>query len=155
MVRLLVDEFGADTAARNSRGCTVAHWAAGGGSVEVCRFLAGERGVPFDGVRNHRGSTPLTKAVAHASAGVLDWFLHENSQSQSQSQNQNQNQKTCSTTAPQQQQPPLKEAAAAVAASVAAAFRRRQHRGRPEERARVGGGREEKQEQQSQRRLRR
>jgi ankyrin repeat protein len=93
VVRLLVDEFGADTAARNSRGCTVAHWAAGGGSVEVCRFLAGERGVPFDGVRNHRGSTPLTKAVAHASAGVLDWFLHENSQSQSQSQNQNQNQK--------------------------------------------------------------
>jgi hypothetical protein len=37
-----------------------AHWAAGGGGDEVCRFLRDECGVDFT-ARNHLGSTPLSK----------------------------------------------------------------------------------------------
>jgi len=44
--------------------CGVAHWAAGGGHDDVCKWLHDACGVDFT-LRNFKGSTPLSKAVAH------------------------------------------------------------------------------------------
>ena len=71
----LLVEHGADLHASNANGCSVAHWAAGGGREDVCRFLRAA-GVDFT-ARNLRGSTPLSKAVAHGAAGAAAWLAEE------------------------------------------------------------------------------
>ena len=54
----------------NRNGCTVAHWAASGGNLEVCQYLADIVGVNFF-TPNHGGNTPLTHAVAFGRVEVV------------------------------------------------------------------------------------
>jgi ankyrin repeat protein len=71
-VKLLVRNR-ADPSSRNRNGCTVAHWAASGGNVEVCRYLRDVAGVDF-AVPNKGGNTPLAHAVAFGRADVVAWL---------------------------------------------------------------------------------
>jgi len=57
----------------NRNGCTVAHWAASGGNLEVCKYLAEVVGVDFF-APNRGGNTPLTHAVAFGRADVVEWL---------------------------------------------------------------------------------
>ena len=57
----------------NRNGCTVAHWAASGGNLEVCKYLAEVVGVDFF-VPNLGGNTPLTHAVAFGRVDVVQWL---------------------------------------------------------------------------------
>jgi ankyrin repeat protein len=66
----------ADPHVANRNGCTVAHWAASGGSVEACRYLANTVGVDFS-LPNHGGNTPLTHAVAFGRIEVVEWLRRE------------------------------------------------------------------------------
>ena len=63
----------ADPNVANRNGCTVAHWAASGGNVEVCQYLANVMNVDFF-QPNHGGNTPLTHAVAFGRVEVVDWL---------------------------------------------------------------------------------
>jgi ankyrin repeat protein len=71
-VKLLIRNR-ADASAANRNGCTVAHWAASGGNVEVCDYLATIAGVDFF-KPNHGGNTPLTHAVAFGRLEVVQWL---------------------------------------------------------------------------------
>jgi len=64
----------ADTDVRNRNGCTVAHWAASGGSLPVCQYLADTIKVDFS-VPNDNGNTPLSHAVAFGRTDVVQWLL--------------------------------------------------------------------------------
>ena len=75
VVKLLVRNR-ADVAASNRNGCTVAHWAASGGDVLVCRYLARTANVDF-AAENHAGNTPLSHAVAYGRADVVRWLREE------------------------------------------------------------------------------
>mmetsp|Transcript_701 Transcript_701/g.1467 ORF Transcript_701/g.1467 Transcript_701/m.1467 type:complete len:578 (+) Transcript_701:127-1860(+) len=57
----------------NRNGCTVAHWAASGGNLEVCKYLGEVVGVNFF-VPNYGGNTPLTHAVAFGRVDVVEWL---------------------------------------------------------------------------------
>ena len=57
----------------NRNGCTVAHWAASGGNLEVCKYLGEIVGVDFF-APNHGGNTPLTHAVAFGRLDVVQWL---------------------------------------------------------------------------------
>jgi ankyrin repeat protein len=57
----------------NRNGCTVAHWAASGGNLQVCKYLFDVVGVDFF-VPNHAGNTPLTHAVAFGRVDVVQWL---------------------------------------------------------------------------------
>lgn len=57
----------------NRNGCTVAHWAASGGNLEVCKYLGEVVGVDFF-VPNLGGNTPLTHAVAFGRLDVIQWL---------------------------------------------------------------------------------
>mmetsp|Transcript_6999 Transcript_6999/g.14897 ORF Transcript_6999/g.14897 Transcript_6999/m.14897 type:complete len:597 (+) Transcript_6999:66-1856(+) len=57
----------------NRNGCTVAHWAASGGNLDVCKYLAEIVGVDFF-VPNNGGNTPLTHAVAFGRIDVVQWL---------------------------------------------------------------------------------
>eukprot|EP00539_Tryblionella_compressa_P004060 CAMPEP_0178750382 /NCGR_PEP_ID=MMETSP0744-20121128/9947_1 /TAXON_ID=913974 /ORGANISM="Nitzschia punctata, Strain CCMP561" /LENGTH=385 /DNA_ID=CAMNT_0020403925 /DNA_START=596 /DNA_END=1749 /DNA_ORIENTATION=- len=57
----------------NRNGCTVAHWAASGGNLEVCKYLFDVVGVDFF-VPNDGGNTPLTHAVAFGRVDVIQWL---------------------------------------------------------------------------------
>uniref|UniRef100_A0A7S0NRB7 Uncharacterized protein n=1 Tax=Calcidiscus leptoporus TaxID=127549 RepID=A0A7S0NRB7_9EUKA len=72
----LADHLGAEDGmhALNSKGCSAAHWAASGGDLAVCRLLAETRGVDFS-APNLEGNTPLTKAIEHQRAPVVQWLL--------------------------------------------------------------------------------
>lgn len=71
-VKLLV-RTRADVGVANRNGCTVAHWAASGGNLEVCKYLADVVGVDFS-VPNYGGNTPLTHAVAFGRVDVVQWL---------------------------------------------------------------------------------
>ena len=58
VVKLLLDS-GADTQLRNKKGCTVPHWVASGGDLEICKYLAEEALVDVD-VVNYNGNSPLS-----------------------------------------------------------------------------------------------
>ena len=73
VVKLLVRNR-ADTQVRNRNGCTVAHWAASGGSLEVCQYLAKTAKLDFR-VQNDNGNTPLSHAVAFGRTSVVQWLL--------------------------------------------------------------------------------
>jgi ankyrin repeat protein len=57
----------------NRNGCQVAHWAASGGNIHVCRYLHEVVGVDFF-EPNHGGNTPLTHAVAFGRVDVVQWL---------------------------------------------------------------------------------
>lgn len=57
----------------NQNGCSVAHWAASGGSLEICQYLHDVVGVNFF-EPNHGGNTPLTHAVAFGRVDVARWL---------------------------------------------------------------------------------
>ena len=57
----------------NRNGCTVAHWAASGGNLEICKYLFEVVGVDFF-VPNFGGNTPLTHAVAFGRIDVVQWL---------------------------------------------------------------------------------
>jgi uncharacterized membrane protein len=57
-VKMLVQNR-ADANVTNRHGCSVAHWAASGGNVDVCRYLAETAGVDFT-APNHGGNTLYT-----------------------------------------------------------------------------------------------
>lgn len=63
----------ADHRTANRNGCTVAHWAASGGNLQVCKYLAEVVGVDFF-VPNYGGNTPLTHAVAFGRLDVVQWL---------------------------------------------------------------------------------
>jgi len=75
VVKLLV-RHRADTAAVNRNGCSVAHWAASGGDLAVCRYLHETVGLNFD-VENFAGNTPLCHAVAYGRFEVARWLKEE------------------------------------------------------------------------------
>ena len=64
----------ADPLVANRNGCTAAHWAASGGNLEVCKYLADVVGIDFF-APNHGGNTPLTHAVAYGRADVVQFLL--------------------------------------------------------------------------------
>ena len=66
----------AEAGGKNRNGCTVAHWAASGGNLEVCKYLAEVAHVDFS-VPNNGGNTPLTHAVAFGRAEVVSWLRSE------------------------------------------------------------------------------
>ena len=72
-VKLLVRNK-ADTTLRNRNGCSVAHWAASGGNIEVCRYLHSIANVDFT-VTNYGGNSPLSHAVAFGRTNVVEWLL--------------------------------------------------------------------------------
>jgi ankyrin repeat protein len=57
----------------NRNGCTVAHWAASGGSLDVCQYLYTVVGVNF-WQPNYGGNTPLTHAVAFGRVDIVHWL---------------------------------------------------------------------------------
>jgi ankyrin repeat protein len=63
----------ADYKVANRNGCTAAHWAASGGNLEVCKYLADIVGVDFF-TPNYGGNTPLTHAVAFGRLDVVQWL---------------------------------------------------------------------------------
>jgi ankyrin repeat protein len=71
-VKLLVRNR-ADPLIRNRNGCTAAHWAASGGNVAVCQYLADICHVDFN-TPNYGGNTPLTHAVAFGRVDVVAWL---------------------------------------------------------------------------------
>lgn len=71
-VKLLV-RHRASTQVSNRNGCTVAHWAASGGNVDVCRYLKEVANVDF-AAANYGGNTPLTHAVAFGRKDVIEWL---------------------------------------------------------------------------------
>jgi ankyrin repeat protein len=75
VVKLLVRNR-ADATLANRNGCTVAHWAASGGSLPVCQYLAETVGVDFT-EPNHGGNTPLTHAVAFGRTDVVEWLRND------------------------------------------------------------------------------
>lgn len=75
VVKLLLDS-GADTQLRNKNGCTVAHWVASGGDLEICKYLAEYALVDFD-VVNYNGNSPLSHAVAFGRSEVVAWLKNE------------------------------------------------------------------------------
>jgi ankyrin repeat protein len=66
----------ADALVTNRNGCTVAHWAASGGSLETCRYLKDVVGLDFTSP-NYGGNTPLTHAVAFGRVEIVDWLRRE------------------------------------------------------------------------------
>jgi ankyrin repeat protein len=74
-VKLLVRSR-ADPSCQNRNGCTVAHWAASGGNLEVCRYLRDVAGADF-ALPNRGGNTPLSHAVAFGRAEVVEWLRRE------------------------------------------------------------------------------
>lgn len=74
-VKLLI-RHRADPTAQNRNGCTVAHWAASGGNLEVCKYLSETVGVDFK-IENYAGNTPLSHAVAYGRADVVRWLREE------------------------------------------------------------------------------
>jgi len=75
VVRLLIDHHNAQTSVGNRNGCTVAHWAASGGDLGVCCYLAEVAGVEFVRVVNDAGNGPLDHAVAYGRVDVVRWLL--------------------------------------------------------------------------------
>jgi ankyrin repeat protein len=71
-VKLLL-QYDANWRIQNKNGCTVAHWAASGGNLEVCRYLHHVVGVDFT-CRNHAGNTPLSHAVAFGRIDIVEWL---------------------------------------------------------------------------------
>jgi Ankyrin repeats (3 copies) len=72
-VKLLVRNK-ADTNIVNRNGCSVAHWAASGGNLAVCRYLHDIAMVDFR-VTNYGGNTPVSHAVAFGRTDVVQWLL--------------------------------------------------------------------------------
>ena len=75
VVKMLVRSR-ADTAMTNRNGCTVAHWAASGGDLEVCKYLHGIARVDFS-VENYARNTPLSHAVAYGRYDVVKWLKED------------------------------------------------------------------------------
>mmetsp|Transcript_21914 Transcript_21914/g.51686 ORF Transcript_21914/g.51686 Transcript_21914/m.51686 type:complete len:418 (-) Transcript_21914:1498-2751(-) len=75
VVKMLVRSR-ADTAMSNRNGCTVAHWAASGGDLEVCKYLHGIACVDFT-VENYARNTPLSHAVAYGRYDVVKWLKED------------------------------------------------------------------------------
>jgi len=71
-VKLMVRQR-ANTDIANRNGCTVAHWAASGGDLSVCRYLFEIAKVDFS-TPNDGGNTPLTHAVAFGHGEVVQWL---------------------------------------------------------------------------------
>ena len=75
VVKLLI-RHRADVLIQNRNGCTVAHWAASGGNLELCRYLYDILGVDFS-IANYAGNTPLSHAMAYGRKDVVRWLLEE------------------------------------------------------------------------------
>ena len=75
VVKLLVRNR-ADALLSNRNGCTVAHWAASGGNLQVCQYLAETVGVDFT-EPNYGGNTPLAHAVAFGRTNVVEWLRND------------------------------------------------------------------------------
>jgi len=75
VVKMLVRSR-ADTEVSNRNGCTVAHWAASGGDLEVCKYLHSIAHVDFT-VENHARNTPLSHAVAYGRYDVVKWLKED------------------------------------------------------------------------------
>lgn len=71
-VKLMV-RHRADWDVSNRNGCTVAHWAASGGNLDVCKYLAEVVNVDFF-KPNQGGNTPLTHAVAFGRTEVVKYI---------------------------------------------------------------------------------
>ena len=56
--------------ALNRNGCSAAHWAASGGGLAVCQWLAEELELDFS-LPNLEGNTPLTKAIEHGREEIV------------------------------------------------------------------------------------
>jgi ankyrin repeat protein len=75
IVKLMI-RHRADPLIRNRNGCTVAHWAASAGIVEICEYLYKTINIDFD-VKNNAGNSPLSHAVAYGRANVVQWLREE------------------------------------------------------------------------------
>jgi ankyrin repeat protein len=75
-VKLLVRNK-ANTTVVNRNGCSVAHWAASGGNLDVCMYLYSIANIDFT-ISNCGGNTPLSHAVAFGRIEVVEWLLRIN-----------------------------------------------------------------------------
>ncbi len=75
VVKLLV-RHRADPLQRNRNGCTVAHWGASGGNLEVCKYLHDVLDINFS-EPNNAGNTPLSHAVAYGRTDIIHWLKEE------------------------------------------------------------------------------
>ena len=75
IVKLLVRNR-ADTTSSNRNGCTVAHWAASGGDLSVCKYLHDMAHVDYS-VENFAGNTPLSHSVAYQRFEVTKWLRED------------------------------------------------------------------------------
>eukprot|EP00747_Dinoflagellata_sp_TGD_P156645 gnl/TRDRNA2_/TRDRNA2_177679_c2_seq1.p1 gnl/TRDRNA2_/TRDRNA2_177679_c2~~gnl/TRDRNA2_/TRDRNA2_177679_c2_seq1.p1 ORF type:complete len:154 (+),score=33.00 gnl/TRDRNA2_/TRDRNA2_177679_c2_seq1:145-606(+) len=81
-VALLVEEFGADVSLCNGWGCDITHWAAMGGSLDICRWLAANCGEgsakPLDFTREQsEGHTALHKAAMKGKIDICRWLCDD------------------------------------------------------------------------------
>jgi len=75
VAKLLVS-YGADPHKKDRNGSNVAHWAAAGGSLEVCRYLHDELGVSFL-EKSKESNTPLYHAVSYGHDDVFEWLTSQ------------------------------------------------------------------------------
>ena len=75
IVKLLVRNR-ADTTKSNRNGCTVAHWAASGGNLGVCKYLHSLANIDFT-VENYARNTPLSHSVAYGRFDVAKWLKED------------------------------------------------------------------------------
>ncbi len=75
IVKLMI-RHRADALVKNRNGCTVAHWAASAGIVEICDYLYNTINIDFD-IKNNNNNTPLSHAVAYGRADVVKWLREE------------------------------------------------------------------------------
>lgn len=73
VVKLLVSR-GADLRKKNRNDASVAHWAAAGGNLDMCRYLYDEFGVRFD-EKDKEGNNPLHHAVSSSHHDVSEWLI--------------------------------------------------------------------------------
>jgi len=75
VVKLMV-RHRADAFVKNRNGCSVAHWAASGGNLELCKYLHSTQNIDFS-EGNYAGNTPLSHAVAYGRNDVVKWLKDE------------------------------------------------------------------------------
>jgi len=66
----------ADSFVKNRNGCSVAHWAASGGNLDLCKYLYSAQNIDFS-EGNNAGNTPLSHAVAYGRNDVVKWLKDE------------------------------------------------------------------------------
>jgi ankyrin repeat protein len=76
VVKMFIEDYGADPHFVGDSGDTAAHWACAGGSLPVCQYLA-ELGVDFSKQSVCKGWTPQALAEYGGHNEVIDWVVQK------------------------------------------------------------------------------